>query len=289
MPTPADVQHWRDVVIGHVGSYGQVAPKELLTRLTPDMASLAGLCQRHPHQRDLHVAAARLAGLVGAVYTDLDQDRDARAWLHTAAQLAEVSGEDETRCWVVMARAMSALYSPHVGQVVTIASRAPAAVRQAGPAGAQLAGLTARAHAKLGHHDDAQNALEKAHRLSAKLTTTQKGETFFGFPERELAMYTSQVLTDIRSSEAWEAQQQALDAYPVDDVMDRPLILFDRARLLIGTGEARQAAQIAGDAVTSLDPAMRVPLLMTRAAQVGTLLAQADAGIAADYRERIAA
>ncbi|WP_431897950.1 hypothetical protein [Nonomuraea sp. bgisy101] len=289
MPTPADIEHWRDVVVGHVGAYGQVAPSELLARLTPDMAALAGLCQRHPHQRDLHVAAARLAGLVGAIYTDLDQDRDARDWLHTAAQLAEVSGELETRCWIVMAQAMTALYSPHVGHVLTIASRAPDAVRQAGPAAAQLAGLTARAHARLGHAAEARQALDQAHHLSTKLTGAQQSETFFGFPARELAMYTSQVLTDIRSGEAWDAQQRALDAYPAGDVMDRPLILFDRARLLIAQGEARQGAQVAGDAVTCLDPAMRVPLLMSRAAQVGTLLAQADAGIAADYRERIAA
>ncbi|WP_326636998.1 hypothetical protein OG884_25675 [Streptosporangium sp. NBC_01755] len=86
----ADVDHWHDVVIGHASTYGHTPPAELLTGLTPDIAALAELCRTHPHQRDLHVTAARLAGLIGAAHTDLGHDRDAREWLHTSGRIASL-------------------------------------------------------------------------------------------------------------------------------------------------------------------------------------------------------
>ncbi|WP_157594510.1 hypothetical protein [Streptosporangium amethystogenes] len=285
----ADVDHWHDVVIGHASTYGHTSPAELLTGLTPDMAALAELCRTHPHQRDLHVTAARLAGLIGAAHTDLGHDRDAREWLHTAARLADLSGDNETSAWIVMAQAMTALYSPQLAHVIAIADRAAPAIREAGPGAAQLAGLVARAHAQLGRHTEARQALRQAQTLADKLTPAQQHETFFGFPRRELAMYTSQVLTVTDSADAWDAQQIALNGYPDDDPMDRPLILLDRARFLIARDEIDAAADTAAGAITSLTAHQRVPLLLTQAAAIGDLLAQADARVAANYIERIAA
>jgi hypothetical protein len=100
-------------------------------------------------------------------------------------------------------------------------------------------------------------------------------------------MYAEQVLTGIGDPEAWEAQSHALAAYPDDDPMDRPLILFDRARHLVGQGEAEEAAKIAGDAVTSLPAAMRVPLLMAQAQDVGDHIARESEIVATDYRDRV--
>ncbi len=102
-------------------------------------------------------------------------------------------------------------------------------------------------------------------------------------------MYTSQVLTVTDSADAWDAQQIALNGYPDDDPMDRPLILLDRARFLIARDEIDAAADTAAGAITSLTAHQRVPLLLTQAAAIGDLLAQADARVAANYIERIAA
>lgn len=284
-----DVEQWWDISVGHTGSYGQLAPAELLSRLAPDLAEIADLADRYPRQRDLHVVVSRLCGLTGAVHTDLDNDREARSWLQTAARYAELSGDRVQQCWVAMAQAMTAFYSSAPSVVIHIAARTTSRLGDAPSApGAQLAGLAARAHAHLGRTDAARADLQRAHDLFGQLDHSQHEEGFFGFPSRELDMYTSQVLSRINDPAAWEAQTSALAAYPPDEPMDRPLIQLDRAIYLTQRGEPDEAATTAADAITSLPTSMRVPLLMAQARQVGDRIAQLSTNAASQLREQLA-
>jgi hypothetical protein len=145
---PADeVTRWHDIADAH----GQRPPAQLLSSLQPDLSDLADLTRDYPRERDLSLIASRLCGLTGALHTDLGNDRQASDWLHTAARHAALSGDTAQQYWVATAQAMSALYGPRPDQVITIVSRTRAELpsHPCAPA-AQLAGLTARAHAKAG-------------------------------------------------------------------------------------------------------------------------------------------
>ncbi|MEU4233289.1 hypothetical protein AB0F17_54165 [Nonomuraea sp. NPDC026600] len=283
-----DLDHWADVTAGHVASYDTMPPQTLLQALRPDLDEIADFADRYPHQRELHLIASRLCGLVGAASTDLEQDRAARDWLHTAKRYADLSGDTTQRYWIAMAQAMSAFYGPTPQMVITIADRARATLGDAPSApAAQLAGLASRAHARLGRREKAARELDTAHATFDRLTIEQRDEPFFGFPMAEMAMYSSQVLSLTGQQGAWDAQDKALAAYPHDDPMDRPLILLDRGRYLIRKGEAGQAAAVASAAITAVPAQLRVPLLMTQARQLGDAIAQVAPKAAADLRETI--
>jgi hypothetical protein len=286
---PADeVTRWHDIADAHTAAYGRRAPAQLLASLQPDLSDLADLTRDYPRERDLSLIASRLCGLTGALHTDLGNDRQASDWLHTAARHAALSGDTTQQYWVATAQAMSALYGPRPGQVITIASRTRAELpsHPCAPA-AQLAGLTARAHANADRPAAARTELSQAGQILAK---TPPDSGFFGFPERELLMYQSSVLTSIGDPAAFDAQTAALDAYPADDPMDRPLIRLDRARHL--TTQARDphaAARTAITAITDLPAPLRVPLLITQAKTLTPAIAAISPQAASHYHEELTA
>jgi hypothetical protein len=286
-----EVDRWQTIAADHVADYGTIAPAALLHRMAPDLADLADLARSYPRERDLNLTAARLCGLVGALHTDLGNDRPAREWLHTAAGYARHSGDLTQRYWIAMAQAMGAFYAKHPSpaRVIKIAhdARRELGDATAAPA-AQLAGLAARAHAALpNQRQQARAALDQAQRLFDRLTPAHTDERFWGFPPGEMLMYRSQVLTRIHAPEAWDAQDNALAAYPSNDPMDRPLILLDRARMLAARREADAAAHTATNAIENLAPALRVPLLIDQAQTLAHELRPVSPNIAAQYREHI--
>lgn len=285
LPT-ADVERWAQIADEHVAAYGVMLSGELLQQLVPDLAELADLVGQYPGQRELTRLAARLSGLTGALYTDLGEDRAARDWLFTAGRYAAMSGDLATEYWIAMAQAMAAAYPLLPQRLLTIAERAAA---ELGPhscsAAAQLAGLAARAHAELGDRSAARAALATAERIAGTLAIAEADEVFFGFPCRQMLMYTSQVLSVIDDPASWDAQAVALAAYPDDDPMDRPLILLGRARQLARRGDADGAAQVALAAIGGLAPAWRVPLLASEARSVGKAIATASAQAGRRYAQ----
>jgi hypothetical protein len=286
---PADeLARWGDVADAHVAAYGQQPPAQLLTALQPDLADLADLTSGYPRERDLSLVASRLCGLTGALHTDLGNDRQAADWLHTAARYAALSGDVPQQYWTAVAHAMSALYGPRPGQVITIASRARARLGSSASApAAQLAGLAARAHAKAGQPAAAREELDLATQI---LGASDPDGGFFGFPERELLMYQSGVLTAAGDAGAWDAQDAALAAYPDSDPMDRPLILLDRARHLAAQARDPQAAaQTAIGAISDLPAPLRVPLLVTQAGTITPVIAALSPQAAGQYSDELAA
>jgi hypothetical protein len=286
---PAELDRWQATAAQRVSAYGRTPPALLLNQLTSDLAELADLTQRNPHQPELHLAASQMCGLTGALHTDLGHDRQAEDWLATAGHYARQSGDPAQRWWVAMAQAMTALYGPRPDTVISINSRAR---RELGntpsAAAAQLAGLTARAYANT-QPDRARAELERAHTLFDKLTAEQTGAVFFGFPRRELQMYDSQVLTAIGDPQAWDTQTTALAAYPDNDPMDRPLIQLDRARHILAAGDADEASKTAANAILTLPPELRVPLLLAQAHKIGDQIDAISPTAARTLRAKLAA
>lgn len=285
---PADVSQWAHIADEHVAAYGTVPPTKLLERLAPDLFDLADLVGQYPQQRDLTRLAARLCGLTGALQTDLSDDRAARDWLHVARRYAALSGDLATQHWVAMAQAMTATYPPRPKRVLAIADIAAAALGSCScAAAAQLTGLAARAQAALGDRDAAISSLVTAERIAEALTSAQADEVFFGFPRRQLLMYTSQTLAAAGDPAAWEVSAAALASYPDGDPIDRPLILLGRARQLAVLGDADHAAHVAVTAIKDLQPAWRTPLLVSEARAVGKDIAAASARIGRCYDQML--
>ncbi len=281
-----ETDQWTQIADQHVTSYGTISPGALLERLAPDLSDLADLADLYPQQRDLTRLASRLCGLTGALHTDLGDDRAARDWLHTADRYAARSGDVATQCWIAMAQAMAATYRSDPMRVLAIAGKAVAELGPyAGAAAAQLAGLAARAHAAVGDFDAARGQLAATERIASGLTVAQADEMFFGFPRREMVMYTAQVLTASGHPAAWDAQTEALSGYPENDPMDRPLILLGRAGHLARSGEPDHAAHVAATAITALTPSQRVPLLISEARAVGKAITGVSARAGCAYAQ----
>lgn len=269
----AETDEWARIVCQHVAAYGTLPPGTLLERLALDLSDLADLIGRYPQERDLARQASRLCGLVSALHTDLGDARAARNWLYTGGRYAATSDDVASRYWIAMARAMTATYLHDPARVLAIARKAAGELgSHQGAAIAQLTGLAARAHAVLGDSRAARAQLTVAERLAEHLAPSEADEKFFGFPHREMVMYSSQVLTATDEPSAWNIQTDALSGYPASDHMDRPLILLDRARFLARHGEPDQASYVAATAITSLKPAWRVPLLINEARRVGKVI-----------------
>jgi len=282
----AEADKWSQIADQHVAAYGALPPGTLLERLAPDLSDLADLAGQYPQQRDLTRLAARLCGLTGALHTDLDDDRGARDWLHTAGRYAAMSGDLATQYWVAMAQAMTATYPANPARVRTIAGKAAAELGPySGAAAAQLTGLAARAHAAMGDPRAARTQLAAAERISAGLTAAQADETFFGFPRREMVMYASLVLTAAGDPSAWNAQTDALSGYCASDTMDRPLILLARACHLARAGQPDQAARVATATITALAPAWRIPLLVSEARANGKAISAVAPQIGRQYSQ----
>lgn len=183
-----------------------------------------------------------------------------------------------------MAQAMAVTYPANPQSVLALAGRAAAELGSHPSAGAaQLTGLAARAYAELGEHHAARTQLASAERIVASLTREQTDELFFGFPSRQLRMYTALILTAVGDPAAWNAQTDALSCYPDGDVMDRPLILLDRARYLAKSGDAEQASNVAINTITAIAPAWRVALLASEARSVGESITAVSAQVGSQY------
>lgn len=284
----AEIDQWVHSVDQHVAAYGLQPADTLLERLTPDLADLADLVGQYLEQRELTRLASLLSGLAGALLTDLGDIRSARKWLHTACRYAALSGDLTVQHWAAMALTMTAAYPPDPAMVLILAGRTTTELSPCScPAAAQLNGLIARAAAALGDSSAARTGLTAAERIFDSLTAGQADERFFGFPHREMMMYTSLVLTAVDDPAAWNAQTDALSCYPVSDPMDRPLILLDRARYLACHSEPDEAADIAITAITSLGPSHRIPLLINEARAVAKTISAVSPRVGSRYLQML--
>ncbi|GAA3745057.1 hypothetical protein GCM10022205_34940 [Spinactinospora alkalitolerans] len=283
----ADLEHWVSVADRHIAAYGTCTPADLLSALSEDLEEISALAGRYSHQRELQMVAARLCGLTGALHTDLDDDAEARDWLATAGGYARLADDASMRTWGAMAQAMLAYYGHRPAEVIAVAERARRGIGgDGGAARVQLTGLAARAHARLGDHDTARDALTAATELFSSVPDEEADDGFFGFPETQLSMYESSVLSLIGDPGAWSAQTTALDAY-AGDPLSYSLILFDRARWQLRRGSVDDAAATAVTALADLRPAERLPLLLDQARALGGGIAERSPGTAEDYRGRI--
>jgi transcriptional regulator with XRE-family HTH domain len=267
------LDHWQEVAAAHAGAYLTTPAAVMVDQLAPDLDEIAELAGAHPHHRDIARVAAQLAGLTGAVCTDLGALHPAKHWLHTSQLYAEASGDSALTSWVVAARAITAYYYGTPTQVLRIAdSGIPALGKTAAPGGPMLHGLRARALADLHRPDEARAALAEAQAVFARMGPDD--DPMFGYPQRQIHWLSSAVYTKVGDlDQANEQRVEAQRLYPAEDMIDRTLLAFDYADVLRQAGEVEGAAMAARDTILELPAERRVDVILQRARTLSGQLA----------------
>jgi len=270
----AGVDHWQQVVAGHTARYLSTAPDQLLADLIPDLAAIHDFTAAHPYQKDLASIAARLAGLTGALLTDLGRPGQARHWLLLLDGYAEQAGDTHTRAWGWAATAILDTYYATPDQVTKITSRAiPAAGTTACGGTVMLHGLHGRALAALGDRDGAITALAAAASIHSSLSAADADDYMWGFPERQLRWYESRTYTATKDlNRAAQSRAEALRLYPADDQVDRVLLRFDEATCAAASNEPDRAASVAAQAMSDVPADRRTTVVSRRAAELAATL-----------------
>jgi transcriptional regulator with XRE-family HTH domain len=269
------IEEWEDALAGHTSRYTVTPPGQLLSDMLPDLAAIHQLTSAHPYQRDLASVAARMAGLTGALLTDLGEVGKARHWLSILDGYAAQAGDTRTRTWGSAARAVLDTYYATPAQVITLTSRTiPAAQGTASAGLVMLHGLRSRALAAQGQNGEAVRALETAAAIHARLAEADAEDYMWGFPVRQLRWYESRTYTltgDV--SRAGRARAEAIRLYPPDDQVDRILLLLDGAACSLASGAPDQAAADAAQALASVPADRRTTVVAKRAAELARSLA----------------
>jgi hypothetical protein len=255
----ADADEWDRIVDEYARSYYVTPTDRLLRDLTADLSLLQlrlgetdGLTQR-----GLARAGAQLAAISAVAWADAGEPTRAVRWWRTARQLADGSGDTETRTWVRGWEVANGLYEQRPVSVIldqaaeatSIATLQPCV----GTAGL-YAGL-AQTLAVAGRADEALAALGRVAEVTEQLPArvVADGGSMLGWPEvrlRHTQSYVHTWLGDTRS--AYAAQEAALQIYPESLARDRAKMLLHRVACMIHDGDVGGGLAYAGRVLDSL-------------------------------------
>lgn len=241
---------WGRAADDYAAAYQVTPPSLLLPDIVADFAevgALLGVPQPVRVRIGLCRAASRLAILAGVCLSALGCDREARSWLHTA-ELAAVETEDVTLIGQAVARsAIVALYFGSAAGALADATRAQQLLgTAASPALVRALMVQGRAHARLGHVEQAIAALDAAGDAHRALPPDQTADTAFGYTDRQAAWHLANGLTALgRIEQAKPLQAAALAAYRPTEHLDPALIRLDQAAAVAYQGDPADAADLA--------------------------------------------
>lgn len=281
----------------YIVTYTCTPPLSMLAALTPDLFEVQTLAQqRQPATVQARISeATAVLGLLSAdALMKLGEVRRARCWYGTARLAADDTMNVELRARVRAQEAMLPYYYGRVEHSVTIARAAQAlAPGSACSAVALAAAAEARALARLGHLEGAEQAMNRAQQLVDALHEPH-GDVAFEFNEKRLMFYLSGTLTYLgQHARARRVQDQALDLYRRDPqiVIDPALIQLDQAVGQATVGNVDDACQLAMAVVGQLPAEHRTRIVLTRATDVVQAVPQHRRNLAAvsELRELVAA
>lgn len=291
------VDDWQELAweYGHV--YMSPAPRgPLLRDAIADLATVQTLLPeaRGRRRAGLHDAAARLAGLVASVCSDLSHGREARLTWQMARHLAAESGSVDCVLWVRGQEAIVGLYSDRpmpamlslIDQGLGIADRASVVGRvELLAARAQALALSDRPADALAGLGDLQRAFD-----SLPSAATEREDSAFSWPA--ISLLHTESFVRARSgppATAHRSHEAALAACPAVRPVSRCQIELHRASRLVRDGRVGEGADHAVAALTGL-PAVRRGRLVLKLAEAALEQVPANAGReVAPLRELVAA
>lgn len=253
---------------------------ELLPDLIADFGDLRLLMtagrQPAPTRRRLHIAAARMSGLVALTLLKMGDERS-KSWWRTGRAAAASAEDHATLAWIYAQEAYQLYYSGDLYGAVELAIRAQHWAGGLPCVGSALAApLEARAQAFLRRPDAAASALTRGRTALDRLPEDEREESAFGYSESQFAFHSGNAWTHLEDTDrAAEELTRALDLYPPSDHTDRALVQLDQAMCAAISGDPASAADQAMSAVIELPEEHRTALIIYRARDVADKVPEA--------------
>ena len=230
--------------------YATVGPSDLLPPVQATFTVVRRLLDGHQpieHRRRLCRAAAQLATVAGMTLFNLRKEHPAR-WAFRAAGEAAVEAEDDLLgAWVVASESMIPTYNGDPWEVLALTRRGQRLAAGArSTVVAKLAALEAKAHASLGNHGAARDALAYANRAMATATAEETRPGVFGFTPAKNFFYEGTCHVRLGQPDAaLAASQRALALYqPTKAFMEPTIARIDMAMAFAKKGDLDQACQL---------------------------------------------
>ncbi len=298
------LDEWEEATVGYGRQYMTVPPLRLLCDVLLDFGDVRRMSERRQSlefSERLCRLAGRLAGLVGMIMINVGDQRLARSFFRTARTAADETGDRHLRAWVAVREALVPLYYGDPAEASALA-RAGAGLAGSNPcvAGVMAPVLEARALAwAAARRDDTgggsalrrvKTLITPAHEALARLPATERGDTAFGYMQRQLLFHegdTLVMLGDHRGAE--EAFACSLDEYAPDEILDRSLISLGLARCRLEADEPEEALRLGLDTLLAVPREHRSEIMMRTARSLADTVAvrHGEQRAVREYREAL--
>jgi hypothetical protein len=214
-----------------------VPPLRLLCDVLLDFGDVRRMSERRQpleFSERLCRLAGRLAGLIGMIMINAGDQRLARSFFRTARTAADETGDRHLRAWVAVREALVPLYYGDPAEAGALA-RAGAGLAGAalawpgdgtgpGGQGTGLDGGAARGRRHRAGPAPGEGLAAPAHEELSRLPATERGDTAFGYTERQLLFHEGDTLVMLGDHQgAEQALHWSLDLYAPDEILDRSL------------------------------------------------------------------
>ena len=132
--------------------------------------------------------------------------------------------------------------------------------------------------------------LGPAHEALARLPATERGDTAFGYTERQLLFHEGDTLVMLGDHlRAEKSFTWSLDLYAPDEVLDRSLISLGLARCRLEADEPEEALRLSLDTLLAVPREYRSEIMMRTARSLGDTVAvrHGEQSAVREYREAL--
>jgi hypothetical protein len=298
------LDEWEEATVGYGKQYMTVPPLRLLCDVLLDFGDVRRMSERRQSlefSERLCRLAGRLAGLIGMIMINVGDQRLARSFFRTARTAADETGDRHLRAWVAVREALVPLYYGDPAEASTLA-RAGAGLAGRNPcvAGVMAPVLEARALAwTAARREDASTGpalrrvrtlLAPAHEALSRLPATERGDTAFGYTERQLLFHEGDTLVMLGDHQGAEkALTWSLDLYAPDEILDRSLISLGLARCRLEADEPEEALRLGLDTLLAVPREHRSEIMMRSARLLADTVAarHGEQRAVREYREAL--
>jgi len=298
------LDQWEETTGGYGNQYLTVPPLRLLCDVLLDFGDVRRMCE---HRQPLDFSerlcrlAAQLAGLAGMIMIDVGHQRLARSFFRTARTAGDETGDRQLRAWVAVREALVPLYYGDPAEAVGLARAAAGlAGRNVCVAAAMAPVAEARALARVAARRGgaarsqglrrASGLLDGAHEALARLPATERGDSAFGYTERQLLFHEGDTLVTLAHHRGAErALTRALRLYSTEEVLDRSLTTLGLARCRLAADEPEEALRLGKETLLAVPREHRSEIMVRAARSLGDCVAGRHGEVQAvqEYREAL--
>lgn len=240
-------------------AYPGTPPIDLLTETRRSLSYLGRLTDLRKsldEHRRLLVITGWLSLLTATCYIDLHSWRPARAYLGTAAQLAEQTNHRELTAWCLETSAWQAVTTGDYRRAVDLSRNAQATAPQGSSPHIQATAQEGRALARLGAHRETLQALFRVEKLVAPLPVPEQPEHHYRYDPAKAEAYVATTLSWLGDPAAEPYARQVLtNLESMGNGPPRPRraasARLDLALALLARGKPDEAGAATLEAITS--------------------------------------